>query len=193
MLWIAHVASFLPALQSLRLEDTLKQFAAPLKEQVCGSVEVWGVEGRVWEGACCTASAGTEGKLQLEVGHRAVRGEPFGLSNPQHLAALAVTCHLCQPLPTACAWPCPRTLFPVRLTLPVRPPTCSASTTTSGALTTCGSLYRCTRWFRQTCWCGLGRDGGPMGHSKRRQVAAAVGEGGRLQQWQEREAGCRGT
>lgn len=47
MLWIAHVASFLPALQSLRLEDTLKQFAAPLKEQVCGGVEVWGVEGCV--------------------------------------------------------------------------------------------------------------------------------------------------
>ena len=39
------MASFLPALQLLRLEDTLKQFAAPLKEQVCWSVEMWGVEG----------------------------------------------------------------------------------------------------------------------------------------------------
>jgi len=34
MLWVAHVFSQLPALKYLRLEDTLKQFAAPLKEQV---------------------------------------------------------------------------------------------------------------------------------------------------------------
>ena len=34
MLWVADVASGLPALSSLRLSDTLNQFAAPLKEQV---------------------------------------------------------------------------------------------------------------------------------------------------------------
>lgn len=37
------------------------------------------------------AGAGTEGKLQLEVGFRAIHGEFLGLLNPQHLAALAFT------------------------------------------------------------------------------------------------------
>ncbi len=35
MLTIAHLLSAVPAVAHLRLEDTLKQFAAPLKEQVC--------------------------------------------------------------------------------------------------------------------------------------------------------------
>lgn len=35
MVWVAHVATqLLPSIRSLRLEDTLKQFAAPLHEQV---------------------------------------------------------------------------------------------------------------------------------------------------------------
>lgn len=35
MVWLAHAASQLvPSLRSLRLDDTLKQFAAPLHEQV---------------------------------------------------------------------------------------------------------------------------------------------------------------
>jgi hypothetical protein len=35
MVWVTHVASQLfPSIRSLRLEDTLKQFAAPLHEQV---------------------------------------------------------------------------------------------------------------------------------------------------------------
>jgi hypothetical protein len=35
MVWVAHVATQLfPSIRSLRLEDTLKQFAAPLHEQV---------------------------------------------------------------------------------------------------------------------------------------------------------------
>lgn len=35
MVWVAHVATqLLPSVRSLRLEDTLKQFAAPLHEQV---------------------------------------------------------------------------------------------------------------------------------------------------------------
>lgn len=34
MMWVAHVAAALPGLQNLRLEETLKQFAAPLREQV---------------------------------------------------------------------------------------------------------------------------------------------------------------
>jgi aarF domain-containing kinase len=35
MVWVAHVASQLfPSIRSLRLEETLKQFAAPLHEQV---------------------------------------------------------------------------------------------------------------------------------------------------------------
>ena len=36
MLWVASVASRMPALDSLRLEETLNQFASPLKEQVGG-------------------------------------------------------------------------------------------------------------------------------------------------------------
>lgn len=40
MMWVAHLASQVPQLSHLRLEDTLKQFAAPLKEQVCGCVAV---------------------------------------------------------------------------------------------------------------------------------------------------------
>ena len=39
MLTVARLASRLPSIAHLRLEDTLKQFAAPLKEQV-----------RVWVG-----------------------------------------------------------------------------------------------------------------------------------------------
>jgi predicted unusual protein kinase regulating ubiquinone biosynthesis (AarF/ABC1/UbiB family) len=36
MVWVTHIASQLfPSIRSLRLEDTLKQFAAPLHEQVC--------------------------------------------------------------------------------------------------------------------------------------------------------------
>ena len=34
MLWVAHLFAKMSALEHLRLEDTLKQFAAPLKEQV---------------------------------------------------------------------------------------------------------------------------------------------------------------
>lgn len=35
MVWLAHVAGqLIPATRSLRLDDTLKQFAAPLHEQV---------------------------------------------------------------------------------------------------------------------------------------------------------------
>ena len=34
MLWVANVVNGLPALNSLRLKETLNQFAAPLKEQV---------------------------------------------------------------------------------------------------------------------------------------------------------------
>ncbi len=34
MLWLAHVLSSLKAVRGLRLEETLNQFAAPLKEQV---------------------------------------------------------------------------------------------------------------------------------------------------------------
>jgi hypothetical protein len=34
MVWLANAASLLPALRELRIEDTLKQFAAPLREQV---------------------------------------------------------------------------------------------------------------------------------------------------------------
>lgn len=34
MMYVARIASKLPALRNLRLEDTLKQFAAPLTEQV---------------------------------------------------------------------------------------------------------------------------------------------------------------
>lgn len=34
MMWLAQVASWVPALKHLRLEDTMKQFAAPLREQV---------------------------------------------------------------------------------------------------------------------------------------------------------------
>lgn len=35
MVWVTHITSQLfPSIRSLRLEDTLKQFAAPLHEQV---------------------------------------------------------------------------------------------------------------------------------------------------------------
>lgn len=41
MVWVAHVASQLfPSIRSLRLEETLKQFAAPLHEQVRRVCEV---------------------------------------------------------------------------------------------------------------------------------------------------------
>ena len=43
MLWVANVVNGLPALNSLRLKETLNQFAAPLKEQVrplCGSYDL---------------------------------------------------------------------------------------------------------------------------------------------------------
>lgn len=34
MLWVANMVNGLPALNSLRLKETLNQFAAPLKEQI---------------------------------------------------------------------------------------------------------------------------------------------------------------
>jgi hypothetical protein len=47
MMAAARVAEHLPALSALRLEESLKQFAAPLREQVGRGVAGWGV---------CTAS-----------------------------------------------------------------------------------------------------------------------------------------
>lgn len=42
MVWLAHVATnCVPSLRSLRLDDTLKQFAAPLHEQVRGWLVGW--------------------------------------------------------------------------------------------------------------------------------------------------------
>lgn len=38
MMYVAKIASKLPALRNLRLEDTLKQFAAPLTEQVSQNI-----------------------------------------------------------------------------------------------------------------------------------------------------------
>lgn len=38
MMRVARLTSMLPVLSHLRLEDTLAQFAAPLREQVCASL-----------------------------------------------------------------------------------------------------------------------------------------------------------
>lgn len=53
MMWVAALAGRLPALQGLRLEESLKQFAAPLREQVrsISAACMHACVVRVWVGA----------------------------------------------------------------------------------------------------------------------------------------------
>jgi hypothetical protein len=75
MVWMAHVAGeLMPAAKQLRLEDTLKQFAAPLHEQVrVGRRDVAGqgwagqaADGEGWAGEATDGEGGQERRAEGE-------------------------------------------------------------------------------------------------------------------------------
>lgn len=149
-----------------------------------------GVWRGVWEGACCMAGAGTEGKLQLEVEIRAVRGEHFGLSNPQHPAALAFTKSFVPVADAYCLRLPPHSLprqvdlareasnlqrfnYNFRRTDHVRFPVPLYPLVSADVLVRPGKGWRANGTQQKEAGCSSSRRG--------RQVAAVAGAGGRLQ------------
>lgn len=121
MMAAARVAAELPALQALRLEESLKQFAAPLREQVGVSVLAawcwWLPGGGLEAGAACL--------------HRRLA---WAAQPPSCWCWLVCWRPGCPGAWLTC--PIPATLHPscvpaYRWILRVRPPTCMPSTTTS--------------------------------------------------------------
>jgi hypothetical protein len=151
MMSLARLASMVESLSHLRLEETLSQFAAPLKEQVCVARMLW-VLGSVTTSACHQAA----GHGAVTLAHRP--GCPMSSS-----CASAVLETIVPGTRVVHVTPPPH-LPACRLTWPVRRPTCSASTTTSGTRPWSSSLCLCThsshqRWAGGS-WGGVeGRDG----------------------------------
>jgi hypothetical protein len=157
MMWLASAASALfPSLRALRLEDTLKQFEAPLHEQVRPGAQRRGE--RDWGG----------GKARRRSQRSRARLPSAPAWRPRPLAAPPLNPRFCTVVdPTFTAAVARRPFEPPfelrRWTFSGRPATWRASTVTSAARARCPSRRRSTPSSRPTCWWRALRAGGACG------------------------------
>jgi ABC1 atypical kinase-like domain len=145
MMWGAQLASLLPGTAHLRLEESLKQFAAPLREQVSGRRRAPFLLLDFGTGVlqCVLPMLGCGICLSARCWHLLFVGAAtVGLSCPQLLTmklAMHVLTHVRVGLPP---------LNVLRLTWRWRLGTCGSSITTSVTPRECDSPTQFTRWFR---------------------------------------------